>query len=306
MAEENKNCKETEACNGDCAHCASNTSGCDGDCSHCHSAGDCSSNPQNFITKMNEYSHVKKIIGVVSGKGGVGKSFVSSLLAVSLAQRGLRVGIMDADITGPSIGKTFGVKEKAYGQNNLIYPYMTDEYGIKIISANMMLENDDDPIIWRGSLISSVVKQFYGEVLWGELDVLLIDMPPGTGDVALTTFQSIPLNGIVMVTTPQELVSMIVAKACKMADMMKINILGVVENMAFVECPNCGEKIYMYGESKTEDLIKPFNLDLLASLPINPNLTKLVNEGRIEEYNGKYLDKVVDKIVEGIDFEKID
>lgn len=275
-------------------------SGCTGDCSNCSSASECGAS-QNLKLNLNEYSKIKMIIGVVSGKGGVGKSMISSLLAVSLAQRGLSVGIMDADITGPSIAKTFNVKEKAYGQNNLIYPFISNKYGIKIISSNMLLENDDDPIIWRGSLISNLVKQFYSDVLWGKLDVLVIDMPPGTGDVALTTFQSIPLDGIVMVTSPQDLVSLIVSKACKMAEMMNINILGVVENMAYVECPNCGEKIYMYGQSKTKEMIKPFNLNVLSSLPINPHLTELVNEGRIEDYQDNYLKEVVDKIISNID-----
>ncbi len=274
-------------------------SGCNGECSSCESSSSCSVN--NFQLKLNEYSHIKTIIGVVSGKGGVGKSMISSLLAVTLAEKGLNVGIMDADITGPSIAKTFNVKEKAYGQNNLIYPHITEKYNIKVMSSNMLLENDDDPIVWRGSLISNLVKQFYTDVFWGKLDVLLIDMPPGTGDVALTTFQSIPLDGIVMVTTPQDLVSMIVSKACKMANMMNVKIMGVVENMAYVECPNCHEKIYLYGKSKTIDLIKPYNLDLLASLPINPQLTELVNEGRIEEYEGNYLDSVADKIISNID-----
>lgn len=274
-------------------------SGCNGECSSCESSSSCSVN--NFQLKLNDYSHIKTIIGVVSGKGGVGKSMISSLLAVTLAEKGLNVGIMDADITGPSIAKTFNVKEKAYGQNNLIYPHITEKYNIKVMSSNMLLENDDDPIVWRGSLISNLVKQFYTDVFWGKLDVLLIDMPPGTGDVALTTFQSIPLDGILMVTTPQDLVSMIVSKACKMANMMNVKIMGVVENMAYVECPNCHEKIYLYGKSKTIDLIKPYNLDLLASLPINPQLTELVNEGRIEEYEGNYLDSVADKIISNID-----
>ena len=273
--------------------------GWNGECSSCESSSSCSVN--NFQLKLNDYSHIKTIIGVVSGKGGVGKSMISSLLAVTLAEKGLNVGIMDADITGPSIAKTFNVKEKAYGQNNLIYPHITEKYNIKVISSNMLLENDDDPIVWRGSLISNLVKQFYTDVFWGKLDVLLIDMPPGTGDVALTTFQSIPLDGIVMVTTPQDLVSMIVSKACKMANMMNVKMMGVVENMAYVECPNCHEKIYLYGKSKTIDLIKPYNLDILASLPINPQLTELVNEGRIEEYEGHYLDSVADKIISKID-----
>lgn len=282
-----------------------NEQSCNGDCSSCASASSCASN-QSFKANLNEYSHIKTIIGVVSGKGGVGKSMISSLLAVSLAQKGLSVGIMDADITGPSIGKTFNVNEKAYGQNNLIYPFVSEKYGIKVISSNMMLENDNDPIIWRGSLISSLVKQFYSDVLWGELDVLIIDMPPGTGDVALTTFQSIPLNGIVMVTSPQDLVSMIVSKACKMAEMMNIKVLGVVENMAYVECPHCGEKIHLYGKSKTEDMVKAFNLKILDSLPINPVLTEMVNEGRIEEYQGKYLENTVEKIISNIDLGDVD
>lgn len=292
--------KKHSGCGGDC-DCGDF---CDGNCD-CAS-GTCAQKQNDFTAHLNEYSHVKKIIGVVSGKGGVGKSFVSSLLAVSLAQKGLSVGIMDADITGPSIGKTFGVSDKAYGQNNLIVPFVTERYGIKIISSNMMLENDDDPIIWRGSLISNLVKQFYTDVLWGELDVLIIDMPPGTGDVALTTFQSIPLNGIVMVTTPQDLVSMIVSKACKMAEVMNVRVLGVVENMAYVECPNCGEKVYLYGPSRTEDLVRPFHLSVLASLPVQSELTQMVNEGRIEAYEGTYLDRLVSVILEDLDMSDAD
>ena len=294
-----KNVENEFECNGDCSSCSEHCSSCNGDCSSCSSKDNCSSVIQKLA--LNDFSRIKTVIGVVSGKGGVGKSMVSSLLAVSLAQKGLSVGVMDADITGPSIAKTFNVKDKAFGQNNLIYPYITENYGIKIISSNMLLENENDPIIWRGSLISSLVQQFYRDVLWGNLDVLVIDMPPGTGDVALTTFQSIPLDGIVMVTSPQDLVSLIVSKACKMAEMMNVNIIGVVENMAYVECPHCNEKIYMYGESKTKEMVKPFSLDVLASLPINPALTQLVNEGRIEDYNGNYLDDLVERIVGKID-----
>ena len=297
--------EKRNGCTGDCSTCKEECSGheeCTGNCSSC--GGACGHDQQSLIAKLNEFSQIKKIIGVVSGKGGVGKSFVSSLLAVSLAQKGLSVGIMDADITGPSIAKTFGVNEKAYGQNNLIVPFETEGLGIKVISANMLLENDDDPIIWRGSLISNLVKQFYTDVLWGPLDVLVIDMPPGTGDVALTTFQSIPLDGIVMVTTPQDLVSMIVGKACKMAEMMNVNVLGVVENMSFVECPNCGERIYMYGESNTKEMVKPFNLDLLCEIPINPHLTSLVNKGQIELYQGRYLDNLVNLITKDFDLDE--
>lgn len=267
---------------------------CDGDCSHCQEANDCSQ--ASFTVNLNEFSKIKKIIGVVSGKGGVGKSFVSSLLAVSLAKKGLKVGLLDADITGPSIPKTFGVKERAYGQNNLIYPFISPELKIKMISSNMLLEHDDEPIIWRGSLISTIVKQFYSDVLWGELDVLVIDMPPGTGDVALTIFQSIPVDEIIMVTTPQDLVSLIVKKAVNMAKMMHIKIRGIIENMAYIECPKCHEKISLYGESSTAELLKDEDINLIASLPLDPALTKLINHGEIEKYEGKYLDEVAEKI----------
>ena len=269
---------------------------CETGCENCPEKDNCSK--VDFRIGLNPYSKIKKIIGVVSGKGGVGKSFVSSLLGVTLAKKGLKVGILDADITGPSIGKTFKVQDKAYGQNNLIYPFISEKYRIKLISANMFLEKDDDPILWRGSLISSMVKQFYSDVLWGELDVLLIDMPPGTGDVALTIFQSIPVDEIIMVTTPQDLVSIIVRKAINMAKMMNINIRGVVENMAYVVCPNCNEKIYLYGKSNHEALLKDEDISLLCSLPIDPNLSEMVSKGDIESYQGSYLDEIAEEIVD--------
>ena len=270
-------------------------------CNSCTSNGSCNKEQSNCTVENNPLNKIKKIIGVMSGKGGVGKSTVSALIAKNLRKRGYKVGVLDADIIGPSIPRLLGVdKQRARASEEFIYPAVTAD-GIKVMSLNLLIEKEDEPVIWRGAMVSNAVKQFYTDVFWGKLDVLLIDMPPGTGDVALTTFQSIPLDGIVMVTTPQDLVSMIVSKACKMANMMNVKIMGVVENMAYVECPNCHEKIYLYGKSKTIDLIKPYNLDLLASLPINPQLTELVNEGRIEEYEGNYLDSVADKIISNID-----
>lgn len=272
------------ACNHDCSNCSEN----------------CSErvNKEDMLLAQNAKSNIKKIIGVVSGKGGVGKSLVSSLLACSLSRRGLSVGILDADITGPSIPHAFGIKEKANGDGTYIYPATTENLGIDIISSNMLLENDDDPILWRGSLISSLVSQFYKDVRWEEKDVLLIDMPPGTGDVALTTFQSIPLDGLIIVTSPQDLVSMIVKKALKMAEMMDIKVLGIVENMAYVKCPDCDKKIYIYGENKNDEIYKSFSLDKLASLPIDPVLAKCVDNGLIEEYYFDDLNEAVNRIVE--------
>lgn len=267
------------------------------DCNH-----DCSSCGQNcsdrdMTIKLNEKSNIKKIIGVISAKGGVGKSLISSLLACSLKKKGYEVGILDADITGPSIPKSFGLKEKAYGEENLIYPIASHKLEIDIISSSMLLEKDDDPIIWRGSLISNLVSQFYGEVLWKEKEYLVIDMPPGTGDVALTAFQSIPLDGIVIVTSPQDLVTSIVKKAINMANLMNIKIYGVVENMSYVQCPDCNKKIYLYGESKTLEELKQYNIPLLAQLPINPELTQMVDKGEIESFENNYLDEVI-KVLE--------
>ena len=294
----------THNCNHDCENCENKCEeveqGCNHDCDNCsHHCGGCGSK-EDLLKPQNQYSEVKNVIAIMSGKGGVGKSMVTSLLAANLNQEGYSVGILDADITGPSIPKCFGIHEKVTGSAEAIFPRESKK-GVKVISSNLLLDNETDPIIWRGPVIAGLVEQFWTDVAWGDVDFMFVDMPPGTGDVALTTFKSIPLDGIVMVTTPQDLVSMIVAKTCKMADMMNIKMLGVVENMAFVECPNCGERIYMYGESNTSEMIKPFNLDLLASLPINPHLTKLVNDGLIEHYEGNYLSKVVDLVLKDID-----
>ena len=266
---------------------------CNHDCSSC--SANCSSRKIEKA-KLNDNSSVRHVIGIVSGKGGVGKSLVTSLLAVGLNKGDSRVGVIDADITGPSIPQCFGIHERAIGENNFIYPALTND-GIEIISSNMFLENDDDPIIWRGSMISTMVTQFYTDVLWTDIDYLLCDMPPGTGDVPLTIFQQLPVDGIVIVTSPQELVSMIVKKAVKMANTMNVPILGIVENMSYVECPNCNEKIEIYGKSHIEDIAKEFNIEVLGRIPLNPNIAKAVDEGKIEELDSyKYIERLIEKV----------
>ena len=216
-------------------------------------------------------------------------------LAVSLARKGYKVGVLDADVTGPSIPKAFGVTEKAYGENNLIYPLKTKS-GIRIMSANCLLDDDSEPIIWRGVLLGNLVKQFYEDVLWGELDYLLIDMPPGTGDIALTTFQMIPIDELIIVTSPQDLVSMVVTKAIKMARMMNIKVLGVVENMSYLVCPKCDEHIKLFGESHLEEFAKQMNFDILARLPLNSKNTELMDKGEIEKLILPEIQEVVNKI----------
>ena len=268
-------------------------SGCNHDCEHCSSAGSCSEIQK---AKLNDRSHIKRIIGVLSGKGGVGKSFVTSALAVGLRREGYKVGILDADITGPSIPKAFGITAKATGEDNLIYPLET-RMGIKVMSANCLLEDDSDPIVWRGPMLGNLVKQFYEEVLWEELDYLLIDMPPGTGDVALTTFQMLPVDDLIIITSPQDLVSLIVKKAIKMAEMMKINVLGVIENMSYLQCPDCGKKIPVFGESHLEEFAKEMNFDILAKLPLVSENTKKIDEGKIEEVYVPGLDDCLNKLI---------
>ena len=253
---------------------------CNHDCEHCGMADSCGSKIEK--AKLNERSKIKKIIGVLSGKGGVGKSYITSTLAVYLNRQGYKVGILDADITGPSIPKAFGIKDKAYGEDNLIYPLVSNG-GIKLISANCLLENDSDPIVWRGPLLGGLIKQFYEDVLWEELDYLLIDMPPGTGDVALTVFQQLPVDDLIIVTSPQDLVSLIVTKAIKMANMMNIKVLGVIENMSYLVCPDCGKKINLFGESHLEEFAKEMNFDILAKLPLVSENTVLVDNGKVEQ-----------------------
>jgi len=226
-------------------------------------------------------SRIKKVIGVVSGKGGVGKSMTTCLLAVALQKRGYKVGILDADITGPSVPRAFGIKQRAGGDDQGILPVYTDS-GIAVMSINLILDQENSPVIWRGSLLGSAVKQFWTDVVWGELDVLLIDMPPGTGDVPLTVYQSIPLDGVVLVTSPQDLVSMIVEKAAAMARQMQIPILGMVENMAYLNCPDCGRRIALFGSDSTAQLAMKIGVPLLAQLPLDPELAAMVDTGRVE------------------------
>ncbi len=251
---------------------------CDHNCETCASKGSC----EIIKAKLDARSSVKKVVAVLSGKGGVGKSFVTSTLAVYLNRLGKKVGVLDADITGPSIPKAFGVKGTVYGEDNIIYP-LKSKTGIDIMSANLLIENPEDPIIWRGPMLANLVKQFYENVLWEDLDYLLIDMPPGTGDVALTVFQSIHIDDLIIVTAPQDLVSLIVAKAIKMAEAMNIHVLGVIENMSYLKCPKCDEKIPLFGESHLEEYAKKLNFDILARLPLNSENTKKMDDGKIEE-----------------------
>ncbi len=254
---------------------------CTHDCSSC--GVDCPSRgePQDLTEKLNAYSSVKKVIGIVSGKGGVGKSTVTSLMAVMFSRMGYHTAILDADITGPSIPKAFGIREKALGSEKGILP-ITTASGIDIMSVNLLLENETDPVVWRGPVLAGTVKQFWTDVYWKDVDYMFVDMPPGTGDVPLTIFQSLPLDGIIIVTSPQELVSMIVTKAVKMAQLMNIPILGIVENMSYFECPDCGKKHYLFGESNLEHIAQEYSLDILGRLPIDPAGAKACDEGKIE------------------------
>ncbi len=264
---------------------------CTHDCSTCQSK--CSSAaPESLLAPQNAGSRVKKVIGVVSGKGGVGKSLVTGLLATLTARNGHSVAVLDADITGPSIPKMFGVTEKAMGYDEGIFPAVT-KTGIRLMSVNLLLENDTDPVIWRGSLIAGTVKQFWSDVIWGDVDFMFVDMPPGTGDVPLTVFQSLPVDGIIIVASPQELVGMIVEKAVNMAKMMNIPVLGLVENMSYIKCPDCDRKIYPFGEGKTLEVAKAHSIPLLAQLPIEPTLAKACDTGLVELFNENWLDDAV-------------
>ncbi len=267
-----------------------------------HDCGSCSENcserkPESFLAKPHELSNIKKVIGVVSGKGGVGKSLVTCMSAVLMNRRGFNTAILDADITGPSVPKAFGLKEKAKGNENEIYPVITKK-GIKVMSLNLLVPNDTDPVIWRGPIIAGTAKQFWTDVVWDDVDYMFVDMPPGTGDVPLTVFQSIPLDGIIVVTSPQELVSMIVGKAVKMANMMNVPIIGVVENMSYALCPDCGKHINVFGESHIEQTVKDFGLKVLAKLPIDPEIAKLVDNGLLELMETEAADPIVDAVEE--------
>ncbi len=262
--------------------------GCDHNCNTCGSK--CEGAPKYF--KLNEASHIKHIVGVVSGKGGVGKSATTALLATAFNKQGYKVGILDADITGPSIPKSFGVKDGLKGSKSIMYPQFSKN-GIKLVSINLLLQHEDDPVLWRGPVVGSAIKQFYEDVLWEDLDYLFIDMPPGTGDVALTIFQSIPLDGVVIVSTPQDLVAMIVGKALKMANMMNIPVLGLVENMSYIKCPNCDTILEPFGPSKLDEVAKLYNITPLGKMPIDPKLATLVDQGEIEQYDTSFLNELV-------------
>ena len=246
---------------------------------------------------QNDMSSVKHVIGVVSGKGGVGKSLVSGLIAADAARKGLKVGILDADITGPTIPHMFGFNHVGItAQNNLLVPARTKE-GIEVMSINLLLRNPDDPVIWRGPVIGGCVKQFWNEVVWGDLDVLVVDMPPGTGDVALTVFQSIPVDGVVIVASPQDLVATIVGKAVNMAKSMDVPVLGLVENMSYFECPDCGKKHYIFGDSHIDEVAEKYGVDVLARLPMNPDFAAMCDEGKVMDIPNPGIDaeKLLDK-----------
>lgn len=258
---------------------------CTHDCSSC--GADCSS--RDLKAPANAKSKIKKVIAVVSGKGGVGKSTVTASLATAMAKRGRKVAVLDADITGPSIPKVFGVHSRAMAQGDAIVPVETST-GIQLMSVNLLLDNETDPVVWRGPVIGGVVQQFWGDVLWNDVDYMFVDMPPGTGDVALNVFQTLPVDGVIIVTSPQDLVSMVVEKAVKMAKMMNIPVVGLVENMSYLTCPDCGKKIYLFGEGKTQEAADRYGLPLLAKMPIDPALAKLADAGRIEDFEGDWLD----------------
>ena len=259
--------------------------------------GNCS--VQDLREQPNKKSTIRKVIGVVSGKGGVGKSSVTSLLAVQLQRKGYHVGILDADITGPSIPKMFNLHTLLSGNEDGVFPVKT-ETGIQVVSANLLTHDEKTPVVWRGPLVAGMVKKFWTDVIWEDIDFLLVDMPPGTGDVPLTVFQSVAVDGIIMVTSPQDLVSLIVSKAVNMADMMKIPVLGLVENYSYAICPHCGEKIRIFGESHTAEVGREFNVKLLAEMPMDSNLAALSDKGEIEKAEVNYLDKVVD-MLEGLE-----
>jgi Mrp family chromosome partitioning ATPase len=271
-------------------------------CGSCSAAstcttGSCSTEPQ--LTEAQKASRIGKVIAVMSGKGGVGKSSVTGMLAVSLMRQGYKVGILDADITGPSIPKIFGVKEKA-NVNNVGVIVPETQYGIKVMSLNLMIPNEDDPVIWRGSIITQLVQQFWTDVVWGELDYLLIDMPPGTGDVPITVFQTLPVAGVVIVSSPQQLAGMIVRKAIKMVKKYDATIYGLIENMAYVSCPDCNQRIEIFGKPKGEEEAKSNEIPYLGQLPIDPILATLSDLGKIEDYQSEHFNRIAERLTEEI------
>ncbi len=265
---------------------------CDHNCSSCgENCAERKEQKTSFIEKPHKMSSIKKVIGVISGKGGVGKSMVTSMLAVAVNRMGYRTAILDADVTGPSIPKAFGIKEQAMQNEFGLLPVKSSK-GIEIMSINLLLKNESDPVIWRGPIIAGVVKQFWTDVIWDNIDYMFIDMPPGTGDVPLTVFQSIPIDGIIVVTSPQELVSMIVSKAVKMAEKMNIPVLGLVENMSYFKCPDNGKRYNIFGDSHIEEIARKNNLNVLAKIPIDPDIAAASDRGEIEDFEGRWLDEL--------------
>ena len=274
-------------------------SDCNHDCGSCSaSCSERQENPGIEKAPMNSLSDVRKVIGVVSGKGGVGKSSVTSMLAVAAKRLGKNVAVLDADITGPSIPKAFGITGKAMGNDEMILPSVTGS-GIKAMSINLLLENETDPVVWRGPILGGVVQQFWSDVCWGDVDVMFVDMPPGTGDVALTVYQTLPVDGIIIVTSPQDLVSMIVEKAVKMADMMDIPVLGIVENMSYFKCPDCGKEHKIFGDSHIEDIAAKYAITQVEKLPLDSAVARACDEGRIEDMECPQMDRLAAALIEG-------
>ncbi len=267
---------------------------CTHDCSSC--GENCPSrDPNSFLAPMNKMSKVKKVIGIVSGKGGVGKSLVTSMLAVTMQRRDQKTAILDADITGPSIPKCFGIHEKAQGCDDGLFPVNTKS-GIEVMSVNLLLPEETSPVVWRGPVVAGVIKQFWTDVIWNEVDYMFVDLPPGTGDAPLTVFQSIPLDGIIIVTSPQELVSMIVSKAVEMAKMMNVPVLGLIENYSYVKCPCCGEHFKMFGESHIDEVAAKYDLKVLGKIPMDPQIASLCDRGIIEMFDGDWLEEAADAV----------
>jgi len=264
---------------------------CNQSCGTC--GEECTDRKVDFSEQPHELSKIKKVIGVVSGKGGVGKSMVTSLMAVIMKRKGYNTAILDADITGPSIPKAFGLNQKAKSNELGLFP-LTTKTGIEVMSINLLLENETDPVVWRGPIIANTVKQFWTDVIWGDVDYMFVDMPPGTGDVPLTVFQSLPVDGIIIVTSPQELVAMIVTKAVKMAKMMKIPVLGLVENMSYFQCPDCDKKHYLFGESRIEEVAKQHGIEVVAKMPIDSSLAGACDKGLIELFDNTWLDHLAE------------
>lgn len=282
----------SEECNG-CSSCGEGCSSCGEGCSSCSSCG--GNEQQSLLVEQNVFSNVKKVIAVVSGKGGVGKSLVTSLMSVAMHQKGKKVAVLDADITGPSIPKMFGKKDMAKATEAGILP-VESQTGIELMSVNFLLEDETMPVLWRGPVISGVVTQFWQDVIWGDIDYMFVDMPPGTGDVALTVFQSLPIDGIIVVTSPQELVGMIVEKAVNMANMMNVPILGLVENMSYYKCDDCGKEHKIFGESHIDEIAKKYNINVVAKLPIKPEIASAADAGTIEKVDTSDLDDIIESI----------